>query len=184
MNIRENSRVGRPFDSISFIWKNKISKFVSFNTYIDPSILGLSLSFEAKSILLLNIYSRTFASDSDDEFSHYIGIKTSILAECDEENKCVMRDFNEFLGSTRCTELLSICVDHQLKVSFVETLPLSSSFLYVNHGYLSRTWIDHYIASGDLFFFCRLLDNFAVCNHCLLLVVRFNIRVCHKARPQ
>ena len=40
------------------------------------------LSFEAKSILLLNVSFPTTGPDGDDEFSHYIGKITSIIAEC------------------------------------------------------------------------------------------------------
>ena len=44
--IREELHVGRPFGGIFFIWKENISKFVSFRTYNDPRILGLSLSLK------------------------------------------------------------------------------------------------------------------------------------------
>ena len=56
MNISEKLHVGRSFGGISFIWKKSINKFVSIRPYNDPRILDLSLSFEAKSILLLNVF--------------------------------------------------------------------------------------------------------------------------------
>ena len=52
--------------------KKNISKFVFIRTYIDPRILGLTLSFEAKSIMLLNTNFPTNGPDGDGEFSHYI----------------------------------------------------------------------------------------------------------------
>ena len=76
--------------------------------------------------------------DHDDKFSLYIGRIISIIAECDDENVCVVGDVNASPGSTRFTDLLSMCGDHQLKVGDVETLPLSI-YSHVNHGSLSRT---------------------------------------------
>ena len=184
MNISEKLHVGRPFGGISFIWKKNISKFVSIRTYNDSRILGLSLSFQAKSILLLNVYFPTTGPDGDDEFSHYIGKITSIIAECDEENVCVIGDFNASPGSARFTELLSMCGDHQLKVGDVETLPLSS-YSHVNHGSLSRTWLDHCLVSEGLFssmLNCRLLDDFSVSDHCPL-VIQFNIQCLPQTSP-
>ena len=162
MKTSEKLHAGRPFGGNSFIWKKNISKFVSVRTYNDPRILGLSLTFEAKSILLLNVYFPTTGQDGDDEFSHYIGRITSIIAECDEENVCVIGDFNASPGSARFAELLSMCGDHQLKVGDVETLPLSS-YSHVNHGSLSRIWLDHCLVSEGLFssmLNCRLLHLF------------------------
>ena len=77
-------------------------------TYNDPRILGLSISFEAKSILLSNVYFPTTFPVDDDEISHYIGRKTSIIAKCDEENVCVMGDFNAYPGSAGFTEFVSM----------------------------------------------------------------------------
>ena len=35
--------------------------------------------------MLLNVYFPTTGPDGDDEFSHYIGRRTLIIAECDEK---------------------------------------------------------------------------------------------------
>ena len=48
---------------------------VNYATYNDPRILGLSLYFEEKSVLLLNLYFPTTGLDGDDKFSHYMGKK-------------------------------------------------------------------------------------------------------------
>ena len=55
----------------------------------------MSLSFEAKYVLLLNVYFPTTGPDGVGEFLHYIGGITSIIiAVCDEKNLCVIVDFN------------------------------------------------------------------------------------------
>ena len=159
-NISEKLHVSRPFGGIFFTWKNNIRKFVSIRTYNDHRTLGLSLSFEAKSIMLLNVYFPTTDPEADDEFSHYIGGKTFIIAECDEP------------GSVRFTESLSMCGDHQLKVGDVETL-LLNSYSHVKHGSLSRTWLDHCLVSEGFIssmLDCRLLDNFSVSDDCPLVM--------------
>ena len=132
---------------------------------------------EEKSILLLNVYFPSTRPDGDDEFSQYTGRITSIIAECDEENVCVMGDFIASPGSARFTESLSMCGHHQLKVGDVETLPLRN-YTHVNHGSLSRTWLDHYLVSEGLFssmLNCWLLDDFTVSDHCPLMI-QFNIQ--------
>ena len=110
--------------------------FVPIRTYNEPWILGLLLYFEEKSILLLNVYFSTTGPDGEDEFSHYIGRVTSITAECDEENVCVIGDFIASPGSAKFAELLSTCGDHQLKIGDVENL-LLSSYSTVKHVSLS-----------------------------------------------
>ena len=84
------------------------------------------------------MYFPTTGPDGDDEFLHYKGRTTSIIAECDEESICAIGYFNASPGSARLTELPSKCGDRQPKVGDVETLPLNS-FSHVNHGSLSRT---------------------------------------------
>ena len=78
-------------------------------TQKDPRILGLLLSFEEKSILLLNLYFPTTGPNGEDYFSHYIGGITSLIAECDEENVSMIGDFNASPWSATFAELLSMC---------------------------------------------------------------------------
>ena len=65
------------------------------------------------------MYFPTTGPDGDDEFSHYIGKLHSIIAECDEENVCVIEEYDASPGSARFTELMSMCGVHQL-VSFLK----------------------------------------------------------------
>ena len=76
MNISEKLHFGKSFGGTSFIQKNNIIKFVSIRKQKYPRFLGLSLSFEVKSILMSNAYFPTTGPDGDDEMSHYIGRKS------------------------------------------------------------------------------------------------------------
>ena len=53
------------------------------------------------------MYFPTTDPDGDDEISHYIGGISSIIAECGEENVCVIGKFNASPGNARFTEILS-----------------------------------------------------------------------------
>ena len=172
MDISEGLIVGRPFGGLSFIWKKEISKFITIKTYDDSRILGLSLSFDAKSILVLNVYMPTTSQDGEDEFSQYIGRLSSIIAESDEEHICIIGDLNASPGSARFREVLSLCEDYQLKIADVDTLP-STSYSHINSGSLSRSWIDHCLVSENLFSSmaeCRFHEDFAVSDHCPLII--------------
>ena len=102
--------------------KKKISGYLSIIDYDDPRIFGVFVSFESKSLLILNIYLPSTKSKSD-ELSVYLGRISSIIAECTEENVCVIGDYNSSPGSQRFFEIVSMCEDNNMKFSDVERLP-------------------------------------------------------------
>ena len=172
MDISEGLIVGRPFGGISFIWKMEKSKFITMKTYDDSRVLGLSLSFDAKSILVLNVYMPTTSQDGKDEFFQYIGRISSIIAESGKEHISLLGDLNTSPGSARFGEVLSLCEDYQLRVADVDTLP-SASYSHINSGSLSKSWIDHCLVSENLFSSnaaCRYQEDFAVSKYCPLII--------------
>ena len=72
----------------------KIGKMVPIETYKKSMILGLLLSFDAKSILLSNGYFPISGPVDDHCFSHCLRRITSIFAEYDEDNVCGIGDFD------------------------------------------------------------------------------------------
>ena len=82
IDISREILVGRPYDSLSFMWRIPSSRNVKIKDYIDPKFLGQSLQFDSKSLLLLNVYLPSRGSREDDKFSAYFGRLLSIIEEC------------------------------------------------------------------------------------------------------
>ena len=170
VDLEENFLVGRPYGGLTFIWKNHLSRSVQIREYNDPRILGLSLSLENKSILILKICLPTNSQNNNEEFVIYMGKLPAILTECDEEHICIIGDMNASPGSGKFDEIKSLCRDHDLIMADVELLP-HNSFSHLNHGSLTRSWLDHSLLSENLarsIIERKLLDDFSTSDHCPL----------------
>ena len=55
LKLKDQILVGRAYEGPMFIWKNILSKNLQIREYNDPRILGLPLSTENKSILILDV---------------------------------------------------------------------------------------------------------------------------------
>ena len=101
-----------------------------------------------------------------------MGRLSSIIAECYEENVCIIGDLNAAPTSARFNEVLSLCDDNSMKVC--DTLMLdSNTYTHLNQGSLTRSWLDHCIVSeallesiGD----CNTGSDFSTSDHCTLNV--------------
>ena len=170
VNLEDKILVGRPYGGLTFIWKNDLSKNVQIREYKDSRILGLSLSLEGKSILILNVYVPTNSPNYCEEFTIYMGKISAILSNCEEENVCVIGDMNASPGNSRFDEIKSLCRDHEMVIADVEILP-QDSFSHLNHGSLTSSWIDHSLMSLRLLqsvVECKLIDDFSTSDHCPL----------------
>ena len=113
---------GRPFGGLSFLWNKDLSRYINILQYDDDRILGMSLKLPNKSILFLNVYMPTNSHDETDLYNFYLGKLSSIIAECQEENICIMGDLNASPGSGRYNDLLSMTHEYDMVISDVSRL--------------------------------------------------------------
>ena len=101
VDLSDDILIGRPYGGLIFMWKTELSKFTTVRRYEDPRMLGLSLTCNGKTLLLLNVYLLDTRMTEDEKFIIYIGKTFSIFADCGEDNICVMGDFNCIPDSER-----------------------------------------------------------------------------------
>ena len=65
-----------------------------------------------------------------------------IIDDAQEQNVCILGDFNIALGTTFFTDIQHICGDHGMVLADVRALSLTS-FTHINQGCLLRMWLDH-----------------------------------------
>ena len=171
VDTTEQILVGRPFGGLTIMWKKALAKNIRIKQYNDPRILGISVNLENRSVLFINVYLPSLRSGvTDDDFAPYLGRLSSIIAECEEENVCVIGDFNCAPGTERFSDAQSMFFDHNVKFYDYEKLPLNS-YSHINYGHLTRSWLDHCAVSEglcDAISCCELTEDFSTSDHCPL----------------
>ena len=93
------------------------------------------------------MYLPYFSADNIDDYLLYIGKPSSIFETIETWAFFVLGDFNaNSWGMFFYENLLEVCEDFVTVLSDVAFLP-DSSFTYVNHGSLTRAWLDHCLSS-------------------------------------
>ncbi|KAG0716019.1 hypothetical protein GWK47_010600 [Chionoecetes opilio] len=138
----------------------------------DPRILGIAYKDDRFSMLLVNVYLPTSNVENRDEQQMYLGRLASIIEDAEEQNVCILGDFNAAPGTAFFTDIQRMCGDRDMVMADVRALP-PTSFTHVNQGCLSRTWLDHVLLSPCLFDVmdeCSILYNSVSSDHFPLLV--------------
>ena len=161
---------GSSCGGVTYILKKSISKYVTIKQFNDSRILGLSLGLEDKNKLFLNVYLPARRSGDDDDYMVYLGKLSSIIADAEEENLCILGDFNCAPGSERYMDVVEMLSSTSMRVCDTGYFP-NDTYTHVNAGSLSRTWLDHCAMSESLrgcMTSCSVTDDFATSDHCPL----------------
>ena len=159
---------GRPFGGLSFLWSKDLSKYINVLQYDDDRILGILLKLPNKSILFLNVYMPSSAHDETDLYNYYLGKLSSIIAECQEENICILGDLNASPGTGRYNDLISMSHEYDMIISDVSRLP-PDTYTHINHASLSRSWLDHFLVTtvlDDSITNVTVCNDFSTSDHC------------------
>ena len=95
-------------------------------------MLGLSLTCDGKTLLLLNVYLPYTRITKDEVLTIYIGKISSVISDCVEENFCVIGDFNCSPDSERFQDLSAMLSENVNLMCDVMKLP-SDTFTHVNY---------------------------------------------------
>ena len=138
--------VGRPYGGLSILWRKKYDVFCSLVNYSDPRVLGMRLSAGGTDTLIINVYLPYYSAENFEEYLLYIGKITNFIAESETNNIFIIGDFNADLHSPFHREWLAYADENNFHFSDIKRLQCST-FSHINHGSLSKSWIDHCLAS-------------------------------------
>ena len=137
---------GRPFGGVSILWRKTISHLCKLITFEDNRLLGMCLTIENYKILLINVYLPYQCNENHSEYIEYLAKLESIIESFDVNGVMLMGDFNADPKKEFFHELKRMCDAKDLIISDVSLLP-PETYTHVNTGSLSRTWLDHCVAS-------------------------------------
>ena len=142
-------RRGRPFGGVTFLWHKSLSKNITLLDLQDSRMIGIKYKDENINVLFLNVYLPTNTVDNRDEQLTYLGKISSLVEAAQEDNICIMGDFNVSPNAEIFNELNDMCQERNLEIADVAILP-ADSFTHVNQACLSKSWLDHIILSQCL----------------------------------
>ena len=137
---------GRPFGGLSILWRKSIDNMCRVLNFEDKRLLGLQITTEERNLIAINVYLPYYCADNIDDYLFYIGKLSSIFETIETCDFLVLGDFNASIGGMFYEKWLKVCEDYGTTLSDVALLP-DSSFTHVNHGSLTRAWIDHCLSS-------------------------------------
>ena len=94
MNSKDNLIRGRPHGGVAFLWKKNLSLTFSTVEYNDPRVIGLNISGEGFTALILNVYLPYECDDNAPEFSDCLGKIMSIVEEANTPHTYIIGDLN------------------------------------------------------------------------------------------
>ena len=165
-------RRGRPYGGLTFLWHKSLSKYIQVCNGQDSRVLSITYRDDRLSLLLVNVYLPTNSRENREEQDMYIGRLASLIEDAQEQNICVLGDFNAAPGTEFYDDVQNMCVERDMIMADTSTLP-PTSFTHVNHGCLSRAWLDHVVLSPCLYNVmdeCTILYDSVSSDHFPLLV--------------
>ena len=160
-------RVGRPHGGLTFIWQQSLSPTIRIRQFDCQRILGLSVSFNGTSVLFLNVYFPVNSNDNLEEYLRCMGVLGGILESREEQQVCILGDFNASPNTNRFSEIEELFAEHNIAFHDTSLLP-PDTYTHVNHGSLATSWIDHIAMSSLLFeatISCHVLPEVACTDH-------------------
>ena len=112
----------------------------------DKRLLGLQITSDERNLILINVCLPYYSADNIVDYLFYIGKHSSIIETIETCDFFVLGDFNANNGGMFYENWLKVCEDYGTILSDVAFL-LDSSCTHVNHGSLTRAWLDHCLSS-------------------------------------
>ena len=92
---------GRPYGRTTFIWHRDFGCNIQVKWYEYDRILGLIVTINGSSILLINVYFSVVGHEKYEEYIMCLGILSSILKSHEEDHACILGDIYATPSSPR-----------------------------------------------------------------------------------
>ena len=148
---------GRLRGGLSIFWHKKLDKKIAPITYSNE-IIGLKLSFNSCSYLILNIYMPCDDRSEESLFKfRRVCAKLAEIKDNENVNHLILAgDFNSDPNKGRFWEYLMYFINNENLFIADEKMP-NDSFTYFSPAHSSTSWIDHVVTSN-----LNLIKNIAV----------------------
>ena len=145
--------VGRKYGGVAFLYNEDLKNVRCIN-YNEDWILGLEITNNEKTILILNIYLPYECNDNNDAFLECLGKIQSIIQSSNNQCIYMIGDFNANLvmsnGKNKSVfgeYLKNFAKDGQYVISDLNLLP-SNSYTYVSYSWNTYSWLDHCVSTA------------------------------------
>lgn len=139
---------GRPHGGLAILWRKSLANMCKIVEFDHDRFLGIVVSNNNKSLLLLNVYFPYDSPDNIDEFIYCLAKVDSIVNDSATPYVLACGDFNANLlkDSRFGRELILFCQDTNLIISDSLLCP-TGLYTYVSEAHDSVSWLDHILAT-------------------------------------
>ena len=172
IDVTNGIKAGRPYEGITFIWHRDFGYNIQVKRYESDRILWLSVPMNGLSILFIIVYFPVSCHEKYEEYIMGLGILSSILESHEEDNVCILGDFNATPGPPQFNEICDMLYKNNVMFRDTDILP-DNTCTHVNNGSQTCSRLDH-IAMSDVLsestVDCHTLQDVACSDHCAITV--------------
>ena len=130
---------GRPYGGLAVLIRRKIKLICDCIVYDDTRIMGIQIKNRDECLYFVNVYLPYQCPDNYDLYVEYLGKLSAIIEDYESSKVAIIGDFNAAVGTTFESELLEVCIHHELNISDYEHFGRNSSqFTFVSDAHSTR----------------------------------------------
>lgn len=158
---------GRPFGGVAILWRKNLELNVNVKRFQDPRFIGIELTINKSTILLVNSYMPYECSDNKEDFIFYLGMLQDLVESSSCDKIAIIGDWNANIGSLFGGLMSDFATSNSMLISDVTLLP-SDSYTYISEAHNSTSWLDHCVSSSafhKLINFCDIGYDYVISDH-------------------
>ena len=177
INVKDKLIRGRPYGGVGLMWNKSLSHIVNIVKYDCNRILGIELTANQHTILLICCYLPYECDMNYDDYCFYLQVDKfkCIIESASTSYVCILGDFSANIQSQSIfgTELIEFCDMNNL--CFTDRMMLlPDAFTFVSQAHDTTSWLDRSITTSTRQTFVADVSiiNSAVCSDHLPLSVQ------------
>ena len=153
-DYRDGLVAGHPPGGVSIFWKKSLDHCIKPWASSCDWCVGIEVELNNKRIYIFNVYLPYQCPENSDRYLECMGAIHYIIDELDSTCFAIFGDWNaDPINEDRSLfagHLIDFCKDNNYVLADVCLLP-ADSYTYVSSAWGSTSWLDHVVASHDLF---------------------------------
>jgi exonuclease III len=151
--------IGRPYGGVAILYRKSLASCIDVFKYDDERIIGITLSSNVGSLLILCVYMPTNYGDaiSLESYVEYLGKLQAIISQHPTMHTIIAGDFNCASDTNFFVEFNKFVIENKLIVSDMSRV--NSACTYFSDDGMRSSWLDHFVCSTSI---DSIIDNVEV----------------------